>query len=112
MIEFSPEHSGRVLAFGGTLAMGVLIGAILATMYFRPGLIAIFAQAKAMVFLSLGVGLLTWGIIGLCTGVPHDQPFDWITLLRTPAETIGWGAGLITAGTVALVLSFTGLGRR
>lgn len=112
MIEFTAEQVARLMAFGGTLAIGVLLGAVLATMYFRPSLIAIFAQAKAVVFLALGVGLLTWGIIGLSTGTPYTQPFERIQLLRTPTEVIGWGAGLITAGTVALVLSFTGLGRR
>lgn len=112
MIEFIPEPVGHMLPFGGTFALGVLIGAILAAMYFRPILIPIVAQAKAIVFLSLGVGLLTWGIIAMSIGATHPQPFEWIQLIRTPAEAIGWGAGLITAGTVALVLSFTGLGRR
>jgi hypothetical protein len=102
----------RFMAFGGVFAVGVLMGAILATMYFRPNLLATMAQLKAIAFLGLGIGILVWGTISLSVGGPFEKPFSEVTLIRTPAEAIGWGAGFIAAGVVSLVISFTGLGRR
>ncbi len=112
MIEWNQEHFGRLLAFSGVLAIGILLGAIVATMYFRPHLLAMIAQGKAIVFLAFGVGLLIWGTLSMSVGGPFDPPFDWIQLIRTPAEAIAWGAGLMTAGVATLVFSFVGFGRR
>lgn len=98
-------------AYGGVLVIGFMLGALAATMYFRPNLVAMIAQGKAIVFLSVGVGVLIWGTISLSVGGPFEQPFVWVNLIRTPTEAIAWGAGLITAGVASLVFSFVGFGR-
>jgi hypothetical protein len=112
MNEVNQELFERIMAYAGVLAIGVLLGSIAATMYFRPQLIAMIAQGKAIVFLAVGVGLLIWGTVSMSIDGPFDQPFDWIHVLRTPAEAIAWGAGLIAAGVASLVFSFVGFGRR
>lgn len=111
MNPWNQELFEQTIRYGGVLAVGFLFGALVASMYFRPNLVAMIAQGKAIVFLALGIGVLVWGTISMSVGGPFDQPFDWIHVIRTPAEAIAWGAGLITAGVTSLVFSFVGFGR-
>ncbi|MDP1564540.1 MAG: hypothetical protein Q8M16_24430 [Pirellulaceae bacterium] len=111
MNQWNPEFFAEAMAYGGVLAIGLLLGALAATMYFRPNLVAMIAQGKAIGFLAIGVGIMVWGTISMSVGGPFDQPFDWVNVIRTPAEAIAWGAGLITAGVAFLVFSFVGFGR-
>ena len=65
------------------------------------------ARIFAVIAMGLGTGLLLWGIIGALSGERLRPPFD-SHIITEVSEAIGWGAGFLTGGIVALVLSFLG----
>ena len=60
---------------------------------------------------GLGNGSLVWGISGTVSVERLRPPFE-STLITRVSEAIGWGAGFLTGGIVALVLSFLGKTRK
>ena len=69
------------------------------------------ARIYAVIAMGLGMGLLLWGISGAVTGERLRPPFD-SHIITEVSEAIGWGAGFLTGGIVALVLSFLGKTRQ
>jgi hypothetical protein len=65
------------------------------------------ARNFAVIAMGLGMGLLLWGISGAVSGERLRPPFD-SHIITEVSEAIGWGAGFLTGGIVALVLSFLG----
>ena len=57
--------------------------------------------------MGLGTGFLSWGISGAVSGERLRPPFG-SDIITEVSEAIGWGAGFLTGGIVALVLSFLG----
>jgi len=102
----------QVWMMAGAAMVGIIIGALLAAMYFRPGLLAMIAQLKSIVLIAAGVGFSVWGILSLSLGEPFTPPFESLVLFRSPAECLAWGSGLLTAGVLYLVFSFVGFRSR
>jgi hypothetical protein len=69
------------------------------------------ARIFAVIAMGLGMGLLIWGISGAMSGESLRPPFD-SHIITEVSEAIGWGAGFLTGGIVALVLSFLGKTKR
>ena len=69
------------------------------------------ARIFAVIAMGLGMGLLLWGVSGAVSGERLRPPFDSHLSLEV-SEAIGWGAGFLTGGIVALVLSFLGKTRK
>lgn len=65
------------------------------------------ARGFAVMAMGLGTGFLLWGISGAVRGERLRPPFD-SKIITEVGEAIGWGAGFLTGGIVALVLSFLG----
>src|SRR5271157_4118878 len=65
------------------------------------------ARTFAVIAMGLGMGLLLWGISGAVSGERLRPPFG-SNIITQVSEAIGWGAGFLTGGIVALVLSFLG----
>jgi len=65
------------------------------------------ARTFAVIAMGLGMGLLLWGISGAASGERLRPPFG-SNIITEVSEGIGWGAGFLTGGIVALVLSFLG----
>jgi hypothetical protein len=65
------------------------------------------ARTFAVIGMGLGMGLLLWGISGALSGKRLRPPFG-SDIITEVSEAIGWGAGFLTGGIVALVLSFLG----
>ena len=97
--RFGPSHVA-------ILGVGLLIWGVV-----RPGVGRRFARIFAVVAMGSGVGLLIWGIIGASRGGPIRPPFG-TDLITEASEGLALGAGLLTSGIVALVLSYIGSGRR
>ncbi len=70
------------------------------------------ARTFAVITMGLGMGLLLWGISGAVSGERLRPPFSSNNLITEVSEAIGWGAGFLTGGIVALVLSFLGKTKR
>ena len=96
---FGPSH---VAILGvGLLILGVI----------KPAVGRRFARIFAVIAMGSGVGLLIWGIVGASRGGTLRPPFG-IDLVTEASEGIACGAGLLTSGIIALVLSYVGSGRR
>jgi hypothetical protein len=96
-------------AFVAIIGVGLLIWGVV-----KPGVGRRFARIFAVVAMGSGVGLLIWGIIGASRGGrggPIRPPFG-TDLITEASEGLALGAGLLTSGIVALVLSYIGSGRR
>ena len=78
--------------FSGLLLIGLLVWGLINPVVGRR-----LARIFAVIAMGLGMGLLLWGI----------PPFD-SHIITEVGEAIGWGAGFLTGGIVALVLSFLG----
>jgi len=69
-------------------------------------MIRLLFKVLAVVAIGAGVGVLTWGIVAAALGEPIRSPLDVFNVgfaLEQPGEAIGWGAGLLAGGIVALV---------
>ncbi len=86
-----------VLLLGGLLVWGLI----------DPVVGRRLARAFAVIGMGLGMGLLLWGISGAVSGERLRPPFG-SNIITEVSEAIGWGAGFLTGGIVALVLSFLG----
>jgi hypothetical protein len=69
------------------------------------------ARIFAVIAMGLGTGFLGWGISGAMSGERLRPPFR-SDINTEVSEAIGWGAGFLTGGIVALVLSFLGKTKR
>ncbi len=88
--------------FSGLLLVGLLLWGLIDPIVGRR-----LARVFAVIAMGLGMGLLLWGIIGAVSGERLRPPFD-TQIITVVSEAIGWGAGFLTGGIVALVLSFLG----
>ena len=95
--------SGLLYAvFSGLLLVGLLLWGLINPVVGRR-----LARLFAVITMGLGIGLLLWGISGAVSGEHLRPPFD-SPIITQVSEAIGWGAGFLTGGIVALVLSFLG----
>ena len=83
----------------------LLVLGLLLWCYFRPVVGRIVARIFAVIGMGLGVGLLVWGITAAAR---RETPASGLFLDLGVSGIIGCGAGCLTAGIVALVLSFIG----
>ena len=86
--------------FSGLLLVGLLLWGLINPLVGRR-----LARIFAVIAMCLGMGLLLWGISGGVSGERLRPPFD-SHIITEVSEAIGWGAGFLTGGIVALVLSF------
>lgn len=94
-----------------TLAMGLIV--VLAVSFvmwclIRANVARAFARIFAVLAIGAGIGVLTWGICAQAMGMPIRSPFGLVHLIADPVEAIGWGAGLLAAGIMAMILSLVG----
>ncbi len=101
---FTTYRKGGLLyaVFSGLLLVGLLLWGLINPVVGRR-----LARIFAVVAMGLGMGLLLWGISGELSGERLRPPFD-SHIITEVSEAIGWGAGFLTGGIVALVLSFLG----
>ena len=101
---FTTYGKGGLLyaVFSGLLLIGLLLWGLINPVVGRR-----VARVFAVIAMGLGMGLLLWGISGAMSGERLRPPFD-SHIITEVSEAIGWGAGFLTGGIVALVLSFLG----
>ena len=101
---FTTYGKGGLLyaVFSGLLPVGLLLWGLIDPVVGRR-----LARVFAVIAMGLGMGLLLWGISGAVSGERLRPPFDSHIITKF-SEAIGWGAGFLTGGIVALVLSFLG----
>ena len=101
---FTTYGKGGLLyaVFSGLLLVGLLIWGLINPVVGRR-----LARIFAVTAMGLGMGLLLWGISGAVSGERLRPPFG-SNIISEVSEAVGWGAGLLTGGIVALVLSFLG----
>ncbi len=88
--------------FSVLLLLGLLVWGLIHPVVGRR-----LARTFAVIAMGLGMGLLLWGISGAVSGERLHPPFG-SNIITEVSEAIGWGAGFLTGGIVALVLSFLG----
>jgi hypothetical protein len=88
--------------FSGLLLVGLLLWGLINPLVGRR-----LAKNFAVIAMGMGTGLLVWGISGAVSGERLRPPFG-SNIITEVSEAIGWGAGFLTGGIVALVLSFLG----
>jgi hypothetical protein len=93
------------------LLLGIVIGWLSIWCYLSPLVARYFARSFAVVVLSIGVGLLTWGIISAVMGGRMGELRLGSIAITHPSEAIGWGTGALFGGTTIMVLSFLGRSR-
>ena len=105
---FTTYGKGGLLyaVFSGLLLVGLLLWGLINPVVGRR-----LARIFAVIAMGLGMGLLLWGISGAVSGERLRPPFD-SHIITEVSEAIGWGAGFLTGGIVALVLSFLGKTRK
>jgi hypothetical protein len=88
--------------FSALFLIGLLVWGLLDPIVGRR-----LARTFSVIAMGVGTGLLLWGISGALSGERLRPPFD-MRIITEVGEAIGWGAGFLTGGIVALVLSFLG----
>jgi hypothetical protein len=88
--------------FSALLLIGLLVWGLINPVVGRR-----LARNFSVIAMGLGTGLLLWGISGAVSGERLRPPFG-SNIITEVSEAIGWGAGFLTGGIVALVLSFLG----
>lgn len=101
---FTTYGKGGLLyaVFSGLLLVGLLLWGLINPVVGRR-----LARIYAVIAMGMGMGLLLWGISGAVSGERLRPPFG-SHIITEVSEAIGWGAGFLTGGIVALVLSFLG----
>jgi sugar phosphate permease len=101
---FTTYGKGGLLysVFSGLLLVGLLVWGLT-----NPAVGRRLAKHFAVIAMGLGMGLLLWGISGAVSGERLRPPFG-SNIITEVSEAIGWGAGFLTGGIVALVPSFLG----
>ncbi len=92
--------------FSGLLLVGLLVWGLINPVVGRR-----LARIFAAIVMGLGVGLLLWGFSGAVSG-ERLRPTFGSNIITEVSEAIGWGAGFLTGGIVALVFSFLGKTRK
>ena len=88
--------------------LGILAGVLvtLVVIYRRVG--RVIARTVGTTATAAGVGLLVWTF----TAVGHENKLTGITIgdirITETRDAIGWGAGLLTGGLIALAFSLLG----
>jgi hypothetical protein len=70
-------------------------------------MIRFFTLTVAVLAIGIGAGTLTWGITSAAMGDPIRSPIDYFDIgfaISTPSEAIGWGAGCLAGGFIAMIL--------
>jgi hypothetical protein len=86
------------------LLIGGLVVILLVWCLTRPVVARMLARILAVILMGLGAGFLVWGVVAAATG----ESARLGNLLEKASEVIGLGAGCLTGGITALVLSFVG----
>ncbi len=69
-------------------------------------MIRLLVRIVAVFAVGLGVGILAWGIAAALKNETIRTPaFIGDSLVQSPSEVIGWGAGILAVGLTALVLT-------
>ena len=92
--------------FSVLLLIGLLVWGLINSVVGRR-----LARTFAVIAMGLGMGLLLWGISGALSGERLRPPFG-SNIITAVSEAVGWGAGFLTGGIVALVFSFLGKTRK
>ncbi|GIW99458.1 MAG: hypothetical protein KatS3mg111_2791 [Pirellulaceae bacterium] len=100
------EFELRSLLVGGVV--GLLLGALAAIAFSQPRIARAIGKIAAVAFIGAGGGLLCWGLLTIFRDHAFDTLEFGLITLYSPEQAIGWGAGLLAAGTTALVLALTG----
>lgn len=88
-----------------SFVLGAAAGSLFVVAIAYPRTGRLFARVAALAALALGLGLLTWAIYGAVAGEPL-APIAWKGIaIAQPGEAFGWSAGLLSGGTLALLLS-------
>jgi hypothetical protein len=88
--------------FSALFLIGLLVWGLLDPLVGRR-----LARTFSAIAMGVGAGLLLWGLSGALSGGRLRPPFD-MRIITEAGEAIGWGAGFLTGGIVALVFSFLG----
>ena len=65
-------------------------------------------RVVAVLAVGLGMGVLIWGVSAAALSEPIRSPVDFLNvgfMISSPSEAIGWGAGFLTGGIAAIMLS-------
>ena len=100
------KNGPQYAVFSELLLVGLLVWGLINPVVGRR-----LARIFAAIAMGLGVGLLLWGFSGAVSGQRLRPPFG-NNIISEVSEAIGWGAGFLTGGIVALVLSFLGKTRK
>lgn len=92
----------------GDVVLGALIGILITTAFSFPRVGRAVGKTTAVILLSLGVGLITWGIFGLIDAEAFKPMEFGPVLFSTAAQALGWGAGGLVGGLTALTLASIG----
>jgi len=106
------ELGGQSVSLLGVASIGFVLGVFATICYFQPDLLAVLAKLMSIVFLATGVGVLVWGILSVNLEEPVHPPFNSVMLMRSTAECIAWGSGLLAAGLLCMVFGFVGFRRK
>jgi hypothetical protein len=86
------------------LLAAIPVVVLLVLCYFWPAVGRFLGKLTAVLGMGIGVGLLVWGILGVAQSDP--PPVTWPFAGASYSLVIGSGAGVLTSGIVALILSF------
>ena len=95
-------------SFAVGMSVGFVSGALLAVALCFPRVARALGKFAAFVLIGGGAGLVTWGLISALNPGNFEELRMGAITFYTPAQTLGWGAGLLGSGITALVLSFVG----
>jgi hypothetical protein len=98
--------------FFSGLLLGILLGWLTIWSYLYPAVGRLLGRIFAVVTLSIGLGMLVWGITGAAMNHQIGRLEIGAIQVREVPEALAWGAGFLLSGIVALVLSFFGAARR
>lgn len=87
------------------LVLGMAVGALIACSFIYTQVARTIAKSMAILGIGVGVGLLTWGILGATSGEFRPLRAGPIMFVDY-SQAIGWGAGALAMGVTAVVLAF------
>jgi hypothetical protein len=88
--------------------VGLVVGILVTTAIAYPRVGRIVSRIVATAGMAAGIGLLTWAVQGMISGVPMRAVHIGQLIVSQPGEGLGWSAALLGGGITALVLSFIG----
>jgi len=86
------------------LPVAIVVGLLLWGLI-SPRVGRVYAKVFAVLAIGAGVGVLVWGICAAAMGEEIRSLAAFPTLITSPGEAIGLGAGLLVAGVTAMTLA-------